>query len=262
MVRIRGRVRTVRIVRAPDGTMVAAFRMRRRGRSRDAGTPQLSPTGQPMQRWIEEVSACGAFLLDDGTGVALVDDDAVDVEALDVAPLPSASDGTLALRDGDLAEVLGPATWGSPPTDMVDARLPGDKPLLRFDGRPDARLLVLPLPLTAMLPIARFKSILPSRPGSPPTREHEALAEMEAQGRAEAETRGAALAADVARSSGRRSPAPRGDDATAPAARRLSARARTKRANRGGRQAASTRSVVGRSRLLRARPRSSRLPRD
>jgi len=190
MVRIRGRVRTVRIVRAPDGTMVAAFRMRRRGRSRDAATPQLSPTGQPMQRWIEEVSACGAFLLDDGTGVALVDDDAVDVEALDVAPLPSASDGTLALRDGDLAEVLGPATWGSPPPDMVDARLPGDRPLLRFDGRPDARLLVLPLPLTAMLPIARFKAILPSRPGSPPTREHEALAEMEARGRAEAETRG------------------------------------------------------------------------
>jgi hypothetical protein len=190
-VRIRGRVRGLRMVQAPDGALVAAFRSRRRLDIRESSPPHPSPKGPPMRRWIEERSGCGAFLVDDGSGVALVDDDAFDIEALDVAPLPAGADGMLALREGDLVEVVGSATRGPPPPELADEPRVGSGPLLRFDGRPDRRLLLLPLPLTAMMPTPQskwFKSS--SRPGGPKTQEHESLSELEAASRGEAEARG------------------------------------------------------------------------
>jgi hypothetical protein len=187
---IRGRVRVIRAVRAPDGTDAAAFHTRTLRSARDAAAPPRSPDGRPMARWIEEGTACGAFLVADGSGLALVDDDAVDLEHLGVEPLTAAADGMVALRDGDVVEVSGPAAWGPPPPELVDARLTPSTPLLCFDGRAEARLTLVLLPLTATLPIPRFKSTAPSAPGSPPTREHEALSEMEAAGRADVESRG------------------------------------------------------------------------
>lgn len=186
---VRGRVRILRGVRAPDGTLLAAFRVRRLLDARESTQPPPSPNRGPMRRWVEEGRGCGAFLLDDGSGLALVDDDAFDLEALDVDPLPTRGDGMLALREGDLAEVIGSATRGPAPAELAGDPRVGSGPLLRFDGRPDARLLILPLPLTAMLPIRRMWA-QGSRTAGPVTREHEVLTELEASGRAEAETRG------------------------------------------------------------------------
>jgi hypothetical protein len=192
LVRVRGRVRIVRPVRAPDGTLVAALRMRRLLDARHSPAPRPSPTRRPMRRWIEEARACGAFLLDDGSGVALIDDDAFDLEALAVDPLPAARDGMLALREGDLAEVIGSARREPAPAELAADPRVGSAPLLCFDGRPDAPLILLPLPLTAVLPVPRAQWFKGKRssPGGSATREHEALSELEAAGRAEAEARG------------------------------------------------------------------------
>ena len=190
MARVRGRVRTLRMVRAPDGSIVAAFRARRRVDSRSSSPSQPIPAGSGARYWIEEGTVCGAFLIDDGSGLALVDDDAIDIQAIDVDPLPLAEDGTLAIAEGDLAEVIGPATWAPPPPEHAGGPLVGSEPILRFDGRPDARLLLLPLPLTAVMPIPRSKWVQPSAPRGPSTLEHDNLSELEAAARGEAEARG------------------------------------------------------------------------
>jgi hypothetical protein len=191
VVRVRGRVRILRPVRAPDGMLVAAYRVRRLVDARESSPPpSVAGAERPRRRWIEDGSSCGAFLLDDGSGLALVDDDAFDIEALDVAPIPASGDGMLALAEGDLADVIGPARWGAPPAEFAGSPRLGGDPVVLFEGRPDERLIILPLPLTAVMPIPRSKWVQPSAPRGPSTREHEALSELEGLARAEAESRG------------------------------------------------------------------------
>ena len=61
---------------------------------------------------------------------------------------------------------------------------------LVFDGRPDRPLLLLPLPLEASMAPPRSRAYgVATRPG-PQTMEHDALAEAEAGGRADAEAGG------------------------------------------------------------------------
>lgn len=174
-VRIRGRVRTLRPVPTPAGDLVAAFRARRVDEgSSDGGAPATI-----------DVSACGRFVVDDGTGVAIVDDDAFTIEPLDV---PTRAD-LIALRDGDLVEVVGPARREAAPDDPALRRADGETVLV-LDGRPDMPLLLVPLPLAASLAPPRSRAFgVATRPG-PHTLEHDALHEVEAGGRADAEARG------------------------------------------------------------------------
>lgn len=175
-VRIRGRVRTLRPVPTPAGDLVAAFR------ARGIEAPEGDERGRPA---VVEAQACGRFLVDDGSGVAVIDDDAFTIEPLDV---PIKAD-LLALRDGDLVEVVGPARREAPPEDAA-LRLGDGETALVLDGRPDAPVLLVPLPLAASLAPPRSRAFgVPTRPG-PHTLEHDALHEVEAGGRADAEAHG------------------------------------------------------------------------
>lgn len=174
-VRIRGRVRTLRPVPAPGGDLVAAFRARR---------VEAEPGGRGRPE-VVEVSACGRFVVDDGSGVAVVDDDAFTIEPLDV----QVRGDVIAIRDGDLIEVVGPARREVTADDGA-LRLGDGETALVLDGRPDAPVLLVPLPLAASLAPPRSRAFgVPTRPG-PHTLEHDALHEVEAGGRADAEARG------------------------------------------------------------------------
>jgi hypothetical protein len=170
-VRVRGRVRTLRPVPTPAGDLVAAFRGRR-------------IEGAGARREVVEVQACGRFLVDDGSGLALVDDDAFAIEPLDVP----ARGGLIALRDGDLVEVVGPARREPPPEDV--ARRGDGETVLMLDGTREAPVLLVALPIAASLAPPRSRAVgAVTRPG-PHTLEHDALRQVEAGGRAEAEARG------------------------------------------------------------------------
>lgn len=174
-VRVRGRVRTIRPVPTPRGDLVAAFRARR-----------VEPGGEPRRRLeVVETAACGRFAVDDGSGVAIVDDDAFALEPLDVA----AAAEIVALRDGDLVEVVGPATRTPAPADAPGG--PGsDQTALVFDGRPDAPVLLVPLPLEASMAPPRSRAYGAATQPGPQTLEHEAMGQVEAGGRADAEAHG------------------------------------------------------------------------
>src|SRR5205814_9351603 len=117
-----------------DGSLVAACRTWQLADARASHPPRDLPARRNGQGWIEEDGACGAFFVDDGSGVALVDDDAFDLEAIEGAPSSSVSNGTRALNEGDLVEVIGPAHRAAPPAELVDAGRVDASPLLTFDG--------------------------------------------------------------------------------------------------------------------------------
>ncbi len=176
VVRIRGRVRSIRPVPTPGGDLVAAFRARR----------VEAAAGRGRREEMVETTAAGRFVVDDGTGLAVVDDDAFALEPLDVG----ATAEVLALRDGDLVEVIGPARRAPLPQDVHPGNAAEQETALIFDGSPDSLVLLVPLPLEASMAPPRSRAYgVATRPG-PQTLEHDALHEAEAGGRAEAEAHG------------------------------------------------------------------------
>lgn len=175
LVRVRGRVRTIRPVPTPKGELVAAFRARR-----------VETVGDRGRLEVVETTACGRLAVDDGSGVAIVDDDAFTLEPLDVATAAE----VVALRDGDLVEIVGPATRVPAPADIPGGGPGPEQTALVFDGRPEALVLLVPLPLQASMAPPRSHAYGAATQPGPQTLEHDALGQSEAGGRADAEAHG------------------------------------------------------------------------
>lgn len=168
-VRVRGRVRAVRPVRTPDGELCAAFRVR------------------------GAATGCGRFTIDDWSGVAVVDASAGEfaLEELDPLERDGAPSGQLVLRDGDLVEVVGRARHGAPSADVLRAVPAHQKDVLVFEAKSDLPIVLVPLGVGASMAPPKLHPGTASTPQHGAlTEDHEALGEVEAGGRAEAEEAG------------------------------------------------------------------------
>ena len=168
-VRIRGRVRAVRPVRTPDGELCAAFSVR------------------------GKAAGCGRFTVDDWSGVAVVDASAGEfaLEELDPIERHGASSSLLILRDGDLVEVVGRAKHGAPSADVVRSVPAHQKNVLVFEAALESPIVLVPLAVGASLAAPKLHGGSSSTPHhGQHTEDHEALGEVEAGGRAEAEEAG------------------------------------------------------------------------
>lgn len=102
-----------------------------------------------MATTVETRIGCGRFLVRDDSGAALVDDDFLAVLAPPGASLPASGDAEVVIRHGDRIEVAGPVAWRAAPDLQQLGRGEGFRSaprVLCFDGRPDALLLLRPLP--------------------------------------------------------------------------------------------------------------------
>lgn len=136
---VRGRVRVLEPVRAPSGETAAAYLLRVReglaGRRRAI-----------VGVFVREASGSGTFLVEDETGAALVDDDAVAVFPLDAAGVDWNSPLRIMVQDGDEVEVVGPATRRSSSDcpALAKGKTASDATsILVFDGTPAERVLIL-----------------------------------------------------------------------------------------------------------------------
>lgn len=157
-VRVRGTVRTLVPSDVPDAAPSVAIRVGRRIESQHPlRTPGewfvavLESRFDPSRiaallgrRIVVDSSLGGRFMVSDGTGVAVVDDDALEV--FDVRPLHRRLLAPFeTIEDGDVVDVLGPARRGM----AADACILGGadpdhaRAALLFDGRPDAKVRVL-----------------------------------------------------------------------------------------------------------------------
>jgi len=168
-VRVRGRVRAVRPVRTPDGELCAAFRVR------------------------GGAAGCGRFTIDDWSGVAVVDASAGEfaLEALEPIERHGASSSLLILRDGDLVEVVGRAKHGAPSADVLHSVPAHQDKVLMFEAALESPIVLVPLAVgAAMAPPKLHVGTASTSHHGPHTEDHEALGEVEAGGRAEAEEAG------------------------------------------------------------------------
>lgn len=157
-VRIRGVVTTIIPSAVPETTETTAIRVGRQviggASARDIGDWigallefQLDPTRLSAllsRRVVLDSSVSGRFAVKDGTGVAVVDDDAIEV--FDARPFWSRLASPFeSIEDGDEVEVLGPARREL----AADACILGGatpeqaRAALVFDGRPDAKVRIL-----------------------------------------------------------------------------------------------------------------------
>ncbi len=161
--RVRGRVRVLSPVADPYGRQVAAFvarkvvgvggRVRVQERDRSLESFDLLPDraeGDGMVHThkgavIEQSSRCGRFLVWDGTGVAVVDDDAFDVWVAPGARAPRGHAYSVAVAEGDLVEIIGPCVERRAADDerAPEASYRSQPSVLAFDGRPEERVLIL-----------------------------------------------------------------------------------------------------------------------
>lgn len=168
-VRVRGRVRAVRPVRMPDGELCAAFRVR------------------------GSASGCGRFTIDDWSGVAVIDASAGEFSIEELEPIEryGAPRGQLVLRDGDLVEVVGRARHGAPAADVLRAVPAHQNNVLIFEAARDAPIVLVPLGVGASMAPPKLHPGTTSTPHHGAlTEDHEALGQVEAGGRAEAEQAG------------------------------------------------------------------------
>ncbi|MBW2527058.1 MAG: hypothetical protein JRI23_22950 [Deltaproteobacteria bacterium] len=150
---VRGRAHVLRPAdREPPVAAGALLTRQRRG---DSANVEVIKDGRPVmttvsRHYMEERSACGRFAVIDDTGVAIVDDAAFEIWSLGIS-FAATDDVTVAVRDGDTVEVIGPAERGPAP-DVRD--IPGHVPVdegyrdrapraLLFDGSAQNRVLIL-----------------------------------------------------------------------------------------------------------------------
>jgi len=156
--RVRGRVRVLEPVLDPSGRKVGAFRSQSalgaggqewvHRRHKDTAH---SRSGDTMERHHVHYgtlsvlsSKCGRFVVQDDSGVALVDDDAIEVSAAEGVSARLSASTEVWVGDGDEVDVVGPGDREPIPD---GALLTGDyrdgATAFVFDGRPDNRVYVL-----------------------------------------------------------------------------------------------------------------------
>lgn len=101
-------------------------------RAAEGDDPQVVARGQGL------LGACGRFLVDDGTGRALVDDDAITV--FTGSRFAPRSEGVA--RDGDEVVVVGPARAPTPDERASLGGYRDAKPLVVFDGSAEQHVLI------------------------------------------------------------------------------------------------------------------------
>lgn len=126
---IRGKVKVLEAVRTPEGDDVAAYLWRRSDHARR-----------------ETRTGCGKLLIEDETGVALLDDD-----FFVLLPPPgrhplARSDLDMMVLEGDTVEVAGPATRRAAPelSTLLDGGYRATPNVLVFDGTSDDLLTIRP----------------------------------------------------------------------------------------------------------------------
>jgi hypothetical protein len=145
---IRGRVHVVKPVKGPNGDPVAAYLVRRQKDT--VGVVVRDRWGQTNEIitsiTVEEVSACGVFLVKDDTGAALVDDDAFTVSPLAAGQMAWDRPLSLVVKEGDEVEIIGP-TERKPSSAFSELAQSGGYreagTLLVFNGTPAERVLIL-----------------------------------------------------------------------------------------------------------------------
>jgi hypothetical protein len=144
---VRGRVRVVKPVKSPLGAPVAAYLERRKRE-----TVEVLPAGRGQTRravtaiTVEESSAVGMFLVEDESGAALIDDDAITVVQVGGTAEGWDSPLSIVVKDGDEIEIIGPAERkpGSAYPELAkEGGYREAASLLVFDGKPAERILVL-----------------------------------------------------------------------------------------------------------------------
>jgi hypothetical protein len=155
--RVRGRVHVLSPVVEPHGRQAAAFVTRKvvgvGGRvtvqhSEDSARVRVEGDGMVHEHKgavIEQSSRCGRFLVWDGTGVAVVDDDAFDVWVAPGSAVPMGTAYSVVVAEGDLVEIIGPCAERPAAEDerAPEASYRSRATVLAFDGRPEERVLIL-----------------------------------------------------------------------------------------------------------------------
>jgi hypothetical protein len=129
--RIRGRVTILQPVAGPDGD-AAAFRARD---VHDVEETVRRSGGRPnavTKRYVTERYRCGRFAVDDGTGWAIVDDEAF--ELWRDGGMAFGADDALVVSEGDEVEVTGPAHRKQIAEYGETAGYRGKEQALVFDG--------------------------------------------------------------------------------------------------------------------------------
>lgn len=169
---VRGEVRVLSPVSDPFGRKVGAFRARKvvgaggrelvvegdRSLHLQVGAISIpvfhEQGGAGMQHvhygsTVEESCRCGRFLVEDETGVALVDEDAVDVWVPPEVDGPDDLSFSIAAMEGATVEVMGPGAHRPAREEERAHRRAGYRQAATtfvFDGRPEARVWILVRP--------------------------------------------------------------------------------------------------------------------
>lgn len=169
---VRGRARLLSPVKDPFGESLGAFLARK---SVGAGGRELvhrpevgvainvpgasyswsRPASYEMEHvhygsTIEESSRCGRFAVEDESGVAIVDEDAVEVWVTPRWDAPEERSFCVGVREGEVVEIMGPGAHRPAEDDEVRGRKSSyrtDARVFAFDGRPHERVWVLATPL-------------------------------------------------------------------------------------------------------------------